>query len=174
MCTCKCFSAVHICVIQLVLTFNWGLGILCKTRHNKKPESVHIHQASVHHEPFLPKLPTPTPTNSSPNDVFVNRIEIETKNIDYDSNILLDFRFRFRFSFFLITSISIQISGEFLILDFDFDYQPWIQVSSHCQEARSRIGILGTFENYELQMFICLIAELTILFIRKPKLFLNS
>ncbi len=49
---------------------------------------VHIcpHPPSVHDEP-------------SPNDIFVNRIEIETENIDYDSNILLEFRFRFRFRF---------------------------------------------------------------------------
>ncbi len=107
--------------------------MLCKTRQQKA--AIRPHPPSVYDEPFPPKLPIPTPTHSSPNDFFVNRIEIETKNIDYDSNILLEFRFRFRFRFQFFDLFRFRFRFKYRkkfrfisISIFDFDYQPWDKV----------------------------------------------
>jgi hypothetical protein len=117
------FYVVNICVIQLVLTFNWGIGMLCKARHNMKPESVHIHihQASVHDESFPPKLPT------QPQQILLRMtfLWIESKSklkisftipISYSSfDFDFDFQFWNHFDFDFDSNI-----GK----NFDFDYQP--------------------------------------------------
>ncbi len=117
MCTWRCFTLyIFAGYSSGILTFNWGLCMLCKTRHNKKPESDHIHI----HQSYTMNFSLP---NSQPQQILLRMIFlwIESKSK-------------------LKTSITIQIS--YWSFDFDFDFPFLNYFDFHFD---SNIGIFDLF-----------------------------
>jgi hypothetical protein len=103
------FYVVHICVIQLELTFNWGFDMLCKTRHSKKPQSV-LTSTKRTRWTFPSQTPNPNTFFSRMTFLWIESksklkisitIQISYWSFDYDS----DFHFLIYFDFDFDSSI---------------------------------------------------------------------